>query len=49
MPMILFSSKVTSEFPLVLSFPGHLSEKFLSVISLLTQSAALQGINRKNK
>ena len=32
----------------VFVFPGHLSEKFLSVILLLTQSAALQGVNRKD-
>ena len=30
-------------------FPGHLSEKFLSVILLLAQSAALQEVNRKDK
>ena len=30
-------------------YPCHLSEKFLSVILLLAQSAALQGVNRKDK
>ena len=32
----------------VFVFPGHLSETFPSVILLLAQSAALQGVNRKD-
>ena len=40
--------KLTCEWPLVLSFPGQLSERSLSLKLLLALSAAAQEVNRKN-
>ena len=39
---------MTSECPLVLSFPGHLSEKFLSLKNASSAVSYVEGVNRKN-